>query len=108
MVTEAPVQCGPGGLPSLPFFSRYHCHGSSGIDVIVQDVFVLPGTNDSAFGCCFPPPNMAGAIAQHIAECRASAVLVFPGVPKYWFLRVQRATFRSRVVALAKAPGICH
>lgn len=99
MTSDTSVQCGQGDWPSLPFFSRYDFQGSSGIDVFAHDVFVLLGTYYPAFGCCFPPPAMVGAIVQHLAECHARAVLVVPDVCAYLFSRVQRATVLSRLVA---------
>jgi len=39
----------------LPFFSRYHCEGSSGEGVLGQNVAVSPGSTDIAFGFLFQP-----------------------------------------------------
>lgn len=75
------------------------------MDVFAQNVSLLPGSGERAFGYCFPPPVMAGHVVQHLAECRAHAVIVVPGTKAYWFPRVQQATVRSRLVASANAWG---
>ena len=45
------------------------------------------------------PPVMAGYIVQHLAECRAHAVIAVPAVCSYWFPLVQHASVRSLQVA---------
>lgn len=79
----------------LPFFSRYHCEGSAGIDVFRQNTAVTPGLNTEAFGYCFPPPVMVGPIVQHLAECRSHAVVLLPNVHAYWSPRVHHAAVRE-------------
>ena len=79
----------------LPFFSRYHCEGSAGVDFFSQNAAVTPGENTPAFGYCFPPPVMAGHVVQHLAECRSHAVIVVPDVREYWFPQVSCATVRT-------------
>ena len=93
------------GLP-LPFFSQYRCPGSAGVDVLAQNVAVLPNSTTVAFNFCFPPPLMAGHVIQHLAECRAHAVLVVPDTKPYWFPLVQQASVRSVEVAPWNAPGV--
>ena len=78
MASTASAQRVPGNAGTLPFFSQFHCEGSSGADVLSQDVSRVLGTGESAFGYCFPPPGMAGHILQHMAECNAHAVILVP------------------------------
>ena len=82
MASSENAQDGPatrvGEKRRLPFFSRYQ--GSAGVDVFRQNVAVTPGENTTAFGYCFPPPVMVGHVVQHMAECRAHAVIVLPDV----------------------------
>ena len=92
MACTASVPTSPVTGRSLPFFLRYSCPGSGGRDVLAQDVAVMPDTTVPAFGYCFPPPTMAGHVVQHLAECRAHAVLVVPGNKPYWFALLQSAS----------------
>lgn len=106
MACDASAQRSPVSGAPLPFFSRYHCEGTAGVDVLAQNLAVLPGTAVPAFGFCFPPPVMAGHIVQRLQECRAHAVILVPGVKAYWFPRVQLASVRSVVVAAANTGGV--
>ena len=45
-----------GSNDRLPFYSQYDCEGSSGTDVLAQDVSRLPGKGERMFGYCLPPP----------------------------------------------------
>lgn len=108
MASDASVQRVPADGRALQFFSRYDCEGSSGVDVFAQDVSVMPGTGEPALGYCFPPPVMTGHVVQHLAECRAHAVIIVPDTNAYWFPRVQQATVRSFVVAQANENGFFH
>ena len=85
----------------LPLFSRYHCEGSAGVDFFSRNAAVTPRENTPAFGYCFKPPAMAGHVVQHLAACRAHAVIVAPDVRWYWFPQVSCATVRT--LALPKA-----
>ena len=67
---------------AMPFLSKYDCVGSAETDVLAQDVSIVLGTTALAF---FPPPVMAGHIEQHLAECKAHAVVFLPDVKAYWF-----------------------
>lgn len=107
MAFSASVQRSPDTGVALPFFSRYHCEGTSGVDVLARNLAVLPGTAVPAYGFCPPPPVIFGHIVQRLAECRAHAVILVPGVKAYWFPRVQFAATRSvEVVAAANAGGV--
>lgn len=106
MACTASVQHSPRSGAALPFFSRYHCAGSAGVDVFAQDLAVLPGGAGPAFGFCFPPPVMAGHVVQHLAECRARAVVLLPGIKGYWFPRVLLASTRSVEVASVNESGV--
>ena len=44
-----------GNNDRLPFYSQYDCEGSSGTDVLAQDVSRLPGKGERMFGYCSPP-----------------------------------------------------
>lgn len=88
----------------LPFFSRYDCEGSRGLDVLAQGVAVLPGTAKQTFGFCFLPPVMAGHVVQHLAECRAHAVMLVSDQHAFWFPAVRAATVRLMVVS-PRAPS---
>ena len=105
MASDASAQRIPESDVVLPFFSRYDCEGSSGVDVFAQDVSLRPGSLDRAFGYCFPPPVMAGHVVQHLAECHAHAVIVVPGSRSYWFPRVQQAAVRSLLISPPNAGG---
>ena len=99
MASTASAQRIPQSTETLPFFSQYDCEGSLGVDVLAQDVSRVPITGEPAFGYCFPPPVMAGHIVQHLAECRAHAVIVVPDTRAYWFPLVQQAMVHSLEVA---------
>eukprot|EP00752_Nemacystus_decipiens_P013894 g12334.t1 len=49
---------------------------------------------------------LVGHIVQRLAECRAHAVVLVPGVKAYWFPRVQSAAVRSVEIAAVKAAGV--
>ena len=106
MASTASAQRPPGDTETLPFFSLYDCEGSSGVDVLSQDVSRVPGTGEPAFGYGFPPPVMAGHIVQHLAECHARAVILVPDTNAYWFPLAQQATVRSRIVAQRDQKGV--
>ena len=77
---------GGGRGELLPFYSRYHTAGSSGIDVL--DVGRMLSSTDSYFGYCFSPPEMVGLVPAHLRECRARSVIEIPAVRLSWFLLV--------------------
>ena len=95
----------PGSNDRLPFFPQYDCEGSSGTDVLTQDVSRLPGKGERMFGYCLPPPVMVGVIVQHLAEWQAHAVIVVPDTRAFWFPAVQEASIRSIVVAPSASKG---
>ena len=51
---------------ALPFYSRYHTADTTGVDVLGQDVSHMPGSANSCFGLCFPPPQMVAVVLQKI------------------------------------------
>ena len=63
--SQRPPSVGGGQGRPLPSCSRYHTAGSSGIDVLAQDVGHMPSSTDPCFGYCFPPPLMVGS-SPHI------------------------------------------
>lgn len=83
MACTASAQVSPVTGLRLPFFARYSCPGSPGRDVLAQNVAVMLGTYVPAFGYCFPPLAMTGHVVEHLAECRAHAVLVAPDTRPY-------------------------
>ena len=91
---------------AIPFFSRFHCDGIFGVDVLAKTPAVLPGTEVPAYGFCFPPPVPVGHIVQRLAEYRAHAGVLVPGVKACWFPRVQFAAVRSVEVAAVNAAGV--
>lgn len=109
MATDVSAHKVPLGFPSagarLPFFSRYACPGSSGVDVLAQDVGCLPGCSPGSLAFCFPPIAMVGALIQHISECRARAVLIVPDFAGPWFPLLQSRTRGSITVS---EPGDSH
>ena len=106
MACNASAQRSPVTGEQLPFFSRFHCDGTSGMDMLAQDVAKMPGRGGRAFGFCFPPPLMVGHVVQHLRECRAHAVVVVPDIQAYWFPVLDQATARSLLVAPRGAPGV--
>lgn len=92
----------------LPFFSRYSCEGSAGVDFFQQNVSVTPGSAARALGYCFPPPIIVGHVIQHLAECGAHAVVVLPDTPGYWFPRVRAAAVRSIQIPRVGSFGYPH
>lgn len=89
----------PGAGRQLPFFSRYNTEGSAGVDVLSQDVSMMPDFSKECFGFCFPPPSMVGVVLQHLEEKGAHAVVVIPDAKLHWFPKLQAATVRSQQVA---------
>ena len=79
----------------LPFFSRYHCEGTAGVDIFRQNIALTPGSTSRAFGFCFPPPLMVGPVVKYMAECKAHAVVVVPDAHEYWFPRLSQHTVRA-------------
>ncbi len=106
MAGAASAQKTPHGA-SLPFFSQNSCAGSAVVDMLAQDVAVLPGARDAAFGFGFPP-TMVGPVLQHLRECGAHAVVLVPGTKKHWFPLLQLATVRSIQVAAVGESGVFH
>ena len=59
MASTASAQRVPPSPHTLPFSSQYNGAGSSGVDVLAEDVARVPGIGEPAFGYCFPAPVMA-------------------------------------------------
>ena len=53
----------------LPFFSRFHCPGSSGVDLLAQ---IVPQGQHY----CFPHPRMVKAAGHHVRRFRGVAMLL--------------------------------
>ena len=103
MATDVSAHKVPDGCLSagttLPFFSRYACQGSSGIDVLAQDVGQLPGGGLNGLAFCFPPVALVGAVVQHLFECHARAVVVVPAIAGPWFPLLSSQERRSVLIA---------
>ena len=54
---------------AVAFLSQYTCADTVGVDVLAQDVAVLPGTHEEAFGFDCPPLVMVGPVLQQLREC---------------------------------------
>ena len=67
----------------LPFFSRYHCPGSSGVDLLAQKVPV--GRH-----LLFPHHRMVRAAVQHVGSFPgASVILIAESMNVGWLPRVR-------------------
>ena len=67
----------------LPFFSRYFCPGSSGVDVLAQ-----PPRTGSLY--CFPHRKMVRAVVAHLSTFAGACVtLVTPHAETSWLPRVR-------------------
>ena len=97
--SQRPPHLGEGEGRPLPFYSRYHAAGCSGIDVFAQDVGHMPSFTDPCFGYCFSPPLMVGVVAAQLRECRARAVIIIPAVSLSWLPLVALASVRSLPIA---------
>ena len=97
--SQRPPNFGEGGGEPVPFYSRYHTAGSSGIDVLAQDVGRMLSSTDPCFGHCFPPTRRVGVVTAHLRECRARSVIVIPAVRLSCFPLVASASVRSLQVA---------
>ena len=103
MASGTSVQWIPGGghdaERALAFYSRYHTDGTADVDLLGQDVSHMPGSANSCFGFCFPPPQMIAIVPQHMQGCKARAVLVVPDDRQSWLPLLAAATVRSVPVA---------
>ena len=103
MATPASAQWTPASgsqaARRLLFYSKQNAEGSSGVDVLSQDVSSLPGQTGVCFGFSIPPIPMIGVISQHIAECKARAVLIIPDQKLVWLPLIDEATVRSAEVS---------
>ena len=85
---------GTGDQRRLPFYSRYHCKGSAGVEVFRHRVSVTPGGQTAAVGYCERPRVMVVHVVQHMAECKAHAVIDIPDV---WSIGSRGSIKRPRV-----------
>lgn len=103
MATTASAQRIPAGNvgegSSLPFYSRYNTAGSSGTDVLSQNINKMPGSQRECFGFCFPPTSMVGVVLQHLEEQKAHAVVVVPDRKDSWYPLLQGATVQAQSVS---------
>lgn len=99
---------GTGEQRRLPFYSRYQCESSAGVNVFRHHVAVNSGGQEAAVGYSFSPPVMVEHIVQHMAECKAHAVVIISDVRDHWFQRVQRATARSLGLPNIDSFGFLH
>lgn len=103
MATPASAQLIPAGFPNehetLPFYSRFNTAGNSGVDILSQDVRLMPDRSRVCFGFCFPPVTMVGVVLQHLAERKARAVIIIPDQRQTWYPSLEAATVDSVLVA---------
>ena len=90
---------------ALPFYSRYHTAGTTGIDVLRHNVSHMTGSANACFGFCFPPPQMVAVVLQHMQDCKARGVVVVPDDRQSWFPLLAAATVRSVLVAAKGGAG---
>ena len=109
MATGTSVQGMPGvgrdAYRALSFYSRYHTAGTAGVGILGQDVSHIPGSANTCFGFCFPPPQMVAVALQHMRSCKARAVVVVPDDRQSWFPLLPAATVRSVPVAAKSDTG---
>ena len=108
MASDVSVQRHPSTGIALPFFSRYDCEGTAGIDFFAQIVALHPTSRETALSYCFPPPVLVGPVVQHLAECHAHAVVLVTDVRAYWFPVLRQASVRSVMVSPMGARGFFH
>ena len=110
MATPASAQYAPATdqepAQQLPFYSQYHTSGSAGVDVFSHNVSRMPGEPRPCFGFCFPPPQMVGVVLQHLAECKARAVVIVPDQRQVWFPLLSGAIVRSVAVSEMGDEGV--
>ena len=85
-----------GGLirRRLPFYSRFHTNGTTGVEVFSHNVNRMPGFLRKCFGYCFPQPSLVGVVLAHTSKCGARAVIMVPNTRASWF-------------PMMKGPGVC-
>ena len=90
-----------GGLirRRLPFYSRFHTNGTTGVDVFSHNVNRMPGSLRKDFGYCFPQPSLVGIMSAHLSKCKARAVIVVPNTRASWFPMIKGAGVRSIQIA---------
>ena len=104
--SQRPPNFGEGRGEPLPFYSRYHTAGRSGILVLAQDVGRMPSSTDPCFGYCSPPPQqMDWIVTAHFRECRVRSVIVISAVRLSWFPLVASVSVRSLTVASPQEPN---
>ena len=91
---------------TLFFYSRYHTDGTSGIDVLAQDVGKIPDSGKPCFDFCFPSPSMVGVHISHIQACCARAVIIVPDSKPPWFPVLRSALVRTKMVATKADPKV--
>jgi len=92
MASDVDAKAWSPGVP-LPHFTRYHTPLTHGVNVMVQDI-----GQQGMFGYCFPPPNMVGAVLEHIVECKAHVVLVAANDGNPWWPKLVSLATRAMIV----------
>ena len=90
-----------GGLirRRLPFYSRFHTNGTTGVDVFNQNVKHMPGSPRKCFGYCFLQPPLVGVVLAHIRKREARALIVVLNTRASWFPMIEGAGVRSVQIA---------
>ena len=103
MATLASAQVVPAGFPNvhepLPFYFRFNTAGNAGVDILSQDVRLMPDRSRVSFGLCFPPVTMVGVVLQHLAKKKAHAVIIVPDQRQTWYPSLVAASVDSVPVA---------
>ena len=86
MASSVSAQLVPGGTAKMKFFSRFHSPGSAGVNILAQ--VLGPGRY-----YVFPPPQLMGAVLDHLAsqEAAMSVVVVGKVRPKDWLSRFRHS-----------------
>lgn len=97
MASSVSAQLEPGTANQLPFYSRFHSPGSSGVNILAQ--VLQPGSL-----YVFPNPQMMGAVVDHLASQVSAIQVVLVGKlrPQAWLSRC-RSHIKDSVILPAGA-----
>ena len=97
MASSVSAQLEPGTANQLPFYSRFHSPGSSGMNILAQ--VLQPGSL-----YVFPNPQMMGAVVDHLASQVSAIQVVLVGKlrPQAWLSRC-RSHIKDSVILPAGA-----
>lgn len=112
--SEESVIRSPQGHPlegqSLPYYLCLKTEDFAGVDALSQDVSRMATSVQPRLG--FPPTFMGGGVVTAIAEYRAHAVLVLPGIREEWHpLLMEDRVLRVVVTEAGESDAffkVCH